>query len=1288
MSTTFPSENKRIDTHRSERSVVERERALLLELETLRAENEHLRRSYAQRLSGQPVTPDATDLNAQAHLPLALETALEAASRDPFPHTAQLEYEALFSALASVFPIGVFRTDHAGVLTHVDEQLQTIFALKKQDFPNFGWLSRVHPDDLQRVQHHWGQAISSGEPLSIEFRLVRPGDEVVHVLVRNAPLRDANGAIVSQLGFMQDITPMRTLEADARIKDELNRQIIASSPDCTKVLDLQGRVVQMTATGCRLVEVDDFEQVRNSDWTTWWPDDGALLSQEALESARQGKSARFVAFGPTFKGTAKWWDTMVTPICDAHDQPLMLMAVSRDITALHHQQEEIQRFNAVLEARVRQRTDELADAKERIHQALRDAQALYNQAPCGYHSVDANGAFVLINQTALDWLGYEQNEVIGTLRFHDIVLPEHANRVDERLARLTRGEKLDAAEFTIRRRDGSAFLALLSSTAVFDDRGHFVRTNNTLLDITERKAAENALAAQGNFLQAITNSVPVQLAFFDRDLICRFANASYARWVQGDTGQLVGMHLSQIARPQDFEATRLRLAAALTGEIQRFEGERTFPDGQSYYAGIEYTPYWQAGQVQGIIIQMIDLSQRKASEDLVRRANGQLNSALRQSQDLYNNAPCGYHSLDVNGVYVSINDTELGWLGYSREEVVGKMVFHDMMTPRHAELLNQRMQKILKDDALEAVEYEMRRRDGSTFHALLSSSAVRDANGQFLRSNTTVVDITRRKAAEMALRDNQRFLQTITDHVPGLIAYLDAGLHFRFANAEHMRIYGMDPQYIIGRHIGECVPPHVWADIEPRMASALTGRPNHFETWRPTVSGPPIFVSASYLPDFDDEGTVQGLFVQIIDITERKRIEERVVHLNEELEQRISERSLELLESEQRFRLMVDNLRDYCIFFMDADGIITDWTDSAQRMDGYSPTQMLGRHYGVLFDPANPEHGKVSAMQMLRLAASRGQHELHNWHTRKDGSQYWSHSVLIALRDDSGELKGFAKINRDMTDAKRLDDLMRNINDELENRVVERTEQLLAANKDLESFSYSVSHDLRSPLRHISSFVSLLEEHLGGHCDEVSARYLSTIGNSARHMSQLIDGLLAFSRLGRSAVNLTAVDFTLLVDAVVGQLGHDTEGRVVDWVVAPDLPVVQGDALLLREVWANLLGNAYKYTRPRERTRIEVGWSMDPVVGYTFFVRDNGVGFDTKYAQKLFGVFQRLHRASEFEGTGIGLALTRRIIERHGGTIWAESQLGEGSVFYFSLPFEGVHGFESPSDSMPAALEP
>lgn len=1291
MSALLPPGHAQPARRDGEAGITERERALQIELSALRAENEYLRQRYARHLNGQSSPANAsgafTDAAStpRAELPLPLEATLEPTEGNTQP--ALVEYEALFATLGSVFPIGIFRTDEAGVLTHVDNQLQQIFGLPREGFPNFGWLDRVHPDDLERVKASWAHAISRAEGLSLEFRLIRPGESPRHLLTRNAPVRDASGKLTGQLGFVQDVTALRVLEAESRIKEELNRQIIASSPDCTKVLDLDGRVVQITEQGRRLVEADDIDQVRHSDWTTWWPEEGALLAREAIATGREGRSSRFVAYGTTFKGTPKWWDTAVTPICDTQGTPAMLLVVSRDITEQQRQQEEIRRFNVELERRVKERTDELADAKERVSMALAEAQSLYNQAPCGYHSLDENGTFVLMNRTELEWLGYERHEVVGRLHLRDVLLPEQLDLALARLRELVAGQRIEPAEITLRRRDGSTFIALVSSTAVRDHKGRFVRTNNTLIDITARKAAEEALAAQGRFLQALTETVPVQLAYFDRDLVCRFANASYARWRGGVPSDVVGLHLREIAQPQYYEPARERLAAALAGLPQRFEGERAFPDGHTFYANIEYTPFVVDGQVQGLIIQMLDITERKAAEDRVAQANLQLADALEQARTLYNGAPCGYHSLDIQGTFVAINDTELDWLGYRRDEVIGKLNFRDVIPPQQVALLEARMGRMLEDDALEAVEYEMQRRDGSRFFALLSSSAVRDAQGNFLRSNTTVVDITRRKAAEDALREQQRFLRNITDRVPGLIAYLDAGLHFRFANAEHLRVYGMDPQRIIGEHISHCVPPDVWTDIAPRMAAALAGTPQHFETWRRTVDGSPIFVSANYLPDLDAQGQARGLFVQIIDITERKRVEERVNHLNEELELRIQERSAELLDSEQRFRLMVDNLRDYCIFFMDANGFITDWTDSAQRMDGYSPVQMVGRHYGVLFDSVNAEAGKADAERMLRLAASRGQHDVQSWLTRKDGSRYWSHSVLIALRDQRGELIGFAKINRDMTDAKQLDDLMHNINDELEKRVVERTEQLLAANRDLESFSYSVSHDLRSPLRHISSFVSLLEEHLGATRDETTTRYLSTIGNSARHMSQLIDGLLAFSRLGRAAVNIAPVDFNHLVSAVVAQIAHDTEGRVVDWHIAQDMPVVHGDALLLREVWANLLGNAFKYTRPRERAVIGVSWHLDPVRGYTFSVRDNGVGFDTKYAQKLFGVFQRLHRASEFEGTGIGLALTRRIVERHGGSIWAESRLGEGSVFHFALPIDGPRA-PDPTDSMPAPLEP
>ena len=1237
-------------------------------------ENEHLRQSLAAELSNAP--PSATAQQAPG-LPMQFDWA-DAGARLDESRAAQ---GALLAALSSVFPIGVFHTDAAGLLTQVDVNFQQMLGLELADFAHFGWLAAVHPEDRQRAQDSWFEYATQPSSHSMELRLLRGDGEIRHVLMRNAPRFGAAGEFLGQFGFVQDITEQRELEADARLKEELNRQIIASSPDCTKVLDLQGRVLQMTARGCELVEVDDFETVRNSDWRGWWPGEGGTLVRAALDKALGGEMSRFLAFAPTFKGTPRWWDVAVTPIRDHAGKPVMLLVVSRDISEQHRQQEEIAALSASLEARVQLRTQELADANQRITQTLADAQSLYNQAPCGYHSVNGDGLFVRINQTELDWLGYQQEEVIGRLHFRDLVLPEQVASMRQRLKQLMLGEKLDPVEVCLRRRDGSILNALLTSTPVLDAQGHFLHTNNTLVDISAHHRAEQALLAQRVFLQTITDNVPVQMAFYDRDLICQLANASYARWLNLPQASLVGLHLSQVARPQDFASAQAHLSAALAGEAQRFEGQRTFPDGTSFYASIEYTPYWRDGVVQGIIIQLMDISERKASEDQVSAANQALQTALAQSRSLYDHAPCGYHSVDRNGLYVAINDTELAWMGYAREEVLGKLTYRDLMVPKNAAMLQERLQSLMTDGFAEPLEYDMRRRDGSVFPALVSSTAVRDAHGEYLYSNTTVVDITARKAAELALQVNQRFIQAITDHVPGLIAYLDTELRFRFANANHLPIYGMEASTMLGKPLSECFSTEIWSEIAPRLQAALAGETQRFEAWRQTVQGPPMFVSATYLPDLH-EGEVRGIFVQVIDITDRKRIEERVTGLNTELEQRIRERSIELLESEQRFRLMVDNLRDHGVFFLDADGCITDWTDSAQRMDGFSPTEVLGRHYWLLFGHADENKAREQAQDMLELASSRGQHEVNGWHQRKDGSRYWAHALLIALRDDSGELRGFAKINRDMTDAKRLDDLMRNINGELEKRVSERTAQLLAANKDLESFSYSVSHDLRSPLRHVASFVGLLQEHLGDRCDEVSTRYLGTIGNSARHMSQLIDGLLAFSHLGRAAVNIAPVDFTLLVETVIAQLAHDTEGRSIEWVLAPDLPVVQGDALLLREVWANLLGNAYKYTRPREHARIEVGWGLDPVKGRTFYVRDNGVGFDTKYASKLFGVFQRLHRASEFEGTGIGLALTRRIVERHGGTVWAESQLGEGSVFSFSLPFESLPAAESPPEQM------
>jgi light-regulated signal transduction histidine kinase (bacteriophytochrome) len=253
-------------------------------------------------------------------------------------------------------------------------------------------------------------------------------------------------------------------------------------------------------------------------------------------------------------------------------------------------------------------------------------------------------------------------------------------------------------------------------------------------------------------------------------------------------------------------------------------------------------------------------------------------------------------------------------------------------------------------------------------------------------------------------------------------------------------------------------------------------------------------------------------------------------------------------------------------------------------------------------------------------------------------------------------------LKAEIEERRQAEERIGHLNTELSDRV----EELAAANAELESFSYTVSHDLRAPLRQVSGFVTLLQEGLHDRQNEQDAEFMGLIENATKRMGQLIDDLLRFSRFGRVDLNSVMVNLEPLVEQVRETLAPALSGRDVQWTIG-SLPEVQGDPALLRQVFANLLDNALKFTRRQARTEIEIGARKEHGE-HVFFVRDNGVGFDPRYADKLFGVFQRLHTGAEFEGTGIGLASVRRIIQRHNGRSWAESAAGKGTVVYFSLP--------------------
>jgi PAS domain S-box-containing protein len=394
--------------------------------------------------------------------------------------------------------------------------------------------------------------------------------------------------------------------------------------------------------------------------------------------------------------------------------------------------------------------------------------------------------------------------------------------------------------------------------------------------------------------------------------------------------------------------------------------------------------------------------------------------------------------------------------------------------------------------------------------------------------------------------------------------------------------------------------------------------------------------------------------------------------LNKNLEVRIQKKEAaleqaheDLKTSESKYRGIYENAIEG-IFQATPEGRFLDASPSLARNLGYESSRELVSTvtdiaHQLYFRPQD-RGGLMHALEQKgKILGFETQFK------KKNGEVIWVSISANAVHDENGELIYFQGFTIDITERKRAEEEIRKLNLELEQRVIERTAQLEAANKDLEAFAYSVSHDLRAPLRHIDGFLELFQKRMATALDEQSRHYMGTISESAKRMGALIDDLLSFSRMGSNQITKLRVDLGELTQEVILEFQPETLNRNIHWHVC-DLPVVNGDRAMLRMALVNLISNALKFTQPRQKAEIEIGWMREQESENVIFVHDNGVGFDMNYVDRLFGVFQRLHRADEFKGTGIGLANVRRIIIRHGGRTWAEGQVNQGATFYFSLP--------------------
>lgn len=450
-------------------------------------------------------------------------------------------------------------------------------------------------------------------------------------------------------------------------------------------------------------------------------------------------------------------------------------------------------------------------------------------------------------------------------------------------------------------------------------------------------------------------------------------------------------------------------------------------------------------------------------------------------------------------------------------------------------------------------------------------------------------------------------------------------------------------------------------------------RVEHFETVRVRKDGRNIDVSVTISPIKDSSGAIIGASKIARDITEHKRVTEALAEQSEELSRQAGElaRSRQGLETQT---LMLQSVLDSIsegLVAADETGKFILWNPAANRIVGLGaanvPPEEWTDHYGTYLPdtvtPFPPEQNPL--LRAIRGEASTAQMYVRNAELE---TGVWIEASGSPLKSKEGAAQGGVVAFRDVTQRRADEQQIRTLNDKLETRVIERTVALQAANHELEAFTYSVSHDLRAPLRHISGFSRILVEDFASSLPAEAQSHLQRIAQGAARMGTLVDELLNLARVGRQPLTLQPTPLSSIVQDVLALLEPEIAGRNIAWKIA-DLPFLECDPTLVRQVFQNLIHNALKYSRPRSPAVIEIGQTQNNGQ-LAIFVRDNGVGFSMKYADKLFGVFQRLHRAEEFEGTGVGLAIVQRIVHKHGGRVWAEAETDHGATFYFTLGSE------------------
>lgn len=896
----------------------------------------------------------------------------------------------------------------------------------------------------------------------------------------------------------------------------------------------------------------------------------------------------------------------------------------RDITQRKKLEDQLKQLNEDLEEKIKLRTAEIGLSEKKY-------RYLFENNPLPIWIIESSSyKFLDVNKQALKHYGYSREEFLN-MTVLDIRPAEEKERFIKTNFSITdEAHNINRGIWTHIKKDGTPIKVQISALPITigETKARLILAH----DVTEQEKAKEQLVKSEKRFRTLIESNNDVIALLDKSFNVIYRSPAAERttgWTNED--MLTQLAIKNI-HPDDLEYAKAILKEALANPGKGIKNRYRMLHKKGHYIWVEgvLTNWLDDENVQAIVSNYHDITEQKEAAEKIAESEKRYRTTLDNMME-------GVQIIGFDWKYIYVNDALTRQSTYTKEQMIGHTVMELYPGVEDTPIFDNCL-RCMKDRVSIQCENQMVFPDKTVEWFDQSFQPVPE--GIFILS----VNITERKKAEEKLKEQTAQLQTLSNNLPGVMIFQMIGTpetkRFTYISNGITWLTGktseevmQNPALIYNRILPEDLPKMIEAEkqaynnfstfnVEARLQSFNNGI-----RWLNIISTPRKASTGELVWD--------GFH---IDITERKNAAEAIK------------------KSEEHYRLLVEQSADG-IFLCDLQGNCLAANNAGCKMLGYSHEEIITKN---LTDAVSPEDHLKIAAEILKLAD--GSISLTEWNVlRKDGSGFIGEVIARILPEGRIQL-----ILRDITERKESELRIKKLNEELEDRVILRTEQLKKSNEEMEAFTYSVSHDLRAPLRGIIGFTSILEEEYSSKLDAEALRLTSVIKSNTLKMGQLIDDLLKFSRVSRHMLDKIPINTEDMVKQVINSAEIKAISNNVKWIIGA-LIETNGDLNTIRQVWINLISNAIKYSSSKPLQEIEIGsYRLNKQV--VFFVKDNGVGFEQAYSHKLFKVFQRLHNPADFDGTGVGLAIVDKIITKHGGKVWAKGEVDKGATFYFSLP--------------------